>query len=64
MNRQREIHKDESKQGRITRYLSSTNTKKESHQTKSAKELAHEKRELIVQKKKKLMSMAFTEIKK
>lgn len=45
-------HKDESRQGRITKYLSSTNTMKGNHQTKLTKELTLEKRELIVQTEK------------
>lgn len=46
-------HRGDSRQGRITRYLSSTNTWKEKHQTKSRKELTLGKRELIVQTEKK-----------
>lgn len=39
-------HKDDSREERITRYSSSTNTLKEKYQTKSSKELILEKRDL------------------
>lgn len=68
MNRQRKIHKrkDERRQGNTTRYLSSTNTMKRKHQTKSTKELILEKRALTLQTDNFLnvILLTFTEIRK